>query len=103
MNSKSHFDISKITRKSKRPTNRKKTRGIGFYDDTSENQEITPIIYKKSMMEPVRQKLGQYVMSLQGNSKIDETEILRIKGKALNTFMGIVRTEMPRLSIEAFP
>ena len=55
------------------------------------------------MMEPVRQKLGQYVMSLQGNSKIDETEILRIKGKALNTFMGIVRTEMPRLSIEAFP
>ena len=28
---------------------------------------------------------------------------MRCKGKALNTFMGIVRAEMPRLSIEAFP
>jgi hypothetical protein len=55
------------------------------------------------MMEPIRQKLGQYVMSLQGNSKIEQDDVLRIKGKALNTFMGIVRTEMPRLSIEAFP
>tara|TARA_B110000285_G_C14964666_1_gene533436 strand:- start:771 stop:929 length:159 start_codon:yes stop_codon:yes gene_type:complete len=42
-------------------------------------------------------------MSLQGNSKIDEKEVMRCKGKALNTFMGIVRAEMPRLSIEAFP
>lgn len=28
---------------------------------------------------------------------------MKVKGKALNTFLGIVKTDMPRLAIEAFP
>jgi hypothetical protein len=28
---------------------------------------------------------------------------MRVKGKALNTFLGLVKTDMPRLAIEAFP
>lgn len=32
-----------------------------------------------------------------------EENVIRVKGKALNTFLGIVRTDMPRLTIEAFP
>jgi hypothetical protein len=42
-------------------------------------------------------------MSLKGNSKIDDTSVMRVKGKALNTFLGLVKTDMPRLAIEAFP
>jgi hypothetical protein len=56
MNSKSKFDISKMSVKSKK-TNRNKRRGIGLYDENG-SENIEPIIYKKSMMEPIRQKLG---------------------------------------------
>ena len=28
---------------------------------------------------------------------------MRVKGKALNTFLGFIKTNMARLSIEAFP
>ena len=54
-------------------------------------------------MEVVRQKLGQYVMSLNGTKKIDDKKVMRVKGKALNTFIGLIRADMPRIAIEAFP
>lgn len=28
---------------------------------------------------------------------------MRVKGKVLNSFLGILKTDIPRLAIEAFP
>ena len=58
-----------MTRKSRKT----KKKGVGFFDDQSDRGSyIEPILYKKSQMETVRQKLGQYVMSLEGSKKIDD-------------------------------
>ena len=59
--------------------------------------------YNKQDLEPVRNKIGQMVMSMDSNKQVLEENVLRVKGKALNTFLGIVKTDMPRLAIEAFP
>ena len=42
-------------------------------------------------------------MSVNGNKHLDDEYVMRVKGKALNTFLGLVKTDMPRLAIEAFP
>lgn len=42
-------------------------------------------------------------MSLNSNMKIVEENVMRVKGKVLNSFLGIIKTDMPRLAIEAFP
>ena len=76
----------------------------GFHQNSEPSTEdANPIVFKKSMMEQVRSKIGQYVMSLKGHNKIDDAYVMRVKGKALNTFLGLVKTDMPRLAIEAFP
>ena len=59
--------------------------------------------YSKMDMDGIRNKLGQMVMSMESNKQVLEEHVLRVKGKALNTFLGIVKTDMPRLAIEAFP
>ena len=42
-------------------------------------------------------------MSLEGSKKIDDKQVMRVKGKALNTFLGLIKADMPRIAIEAFP
>lgn len=42
-------------------------------------------------------------MSLHSNNKTDDNSVMRVKGKALNTFLGVVKTDLPRLAVEAFP
>ena len=42
-------------------------------------------------------------MSMKGEKKLDDESVMRVKGKALNSFIGMVKTDMPRLAIEAFP
>ena len=64
---------------------------------------MKPICYKRVELEAIRQKLGKYVMSLEGYKKLDDENVMKVKGKALNTFLGMVKTDMPRLAIEAFP
>ena len=64
---------------------------------------VKPITFKRSELKEVRKKLGQYVMSLEGYKKLDDENVMKVKGKALNTFIGMIRTDMPRLAIEAFP
>ena len=59
--------------------------------------------YDKKELDHIRNKLGQMVMSMESNKQVLEENVLRVKGKALNTFLGIVKTDMPRLAIEAFP
>ena len=50
--------------------------------------------FKKSSLEPIRNKLGQYVMSLNSNAKIDDTTVMRVKGKILNSFLGIMKSDL---------
>jgi len=38
-----------------------------------------------------------------GEKKMDQKYVMRVKGKALNTFLGFVRTDLAHLSLEAFP
>ena len=64
---------------------------------------IKPITFKRIHLEEVRKKLGQYVMSLEGYKKLNDENVMKVKGKALNTFIGMIKTDMPRLAIEAFP
>ena len=42
-------------------------------------------------------------MSMNSNSKILEENVLKVKGKILNTFLGIIKSDIPNLSIESFP
>ena len=42
-------------------------------------------------------------MSLESDNKADEKSVMRVKGKALNTFIGILRADLLQLKIEAFP
>jgi len=38
-----------------------------------------------------------------GDRKLDHNCVMRVKGKALSSFLGHIKTDLPRLSIEAFP
>ena len=42
-------------------------------------------------------------MSIDSNKSILEENVMRVKGKALNSFLGIIKSDMPKLAIEAFP
>ncbi len=55
------------------------------------------------MLEQVRKKIESYIESLRGNKKLDDNNIIRVKSKALNSFLGIIKTDMARLAIESFP
>ena len=43
------------------------------------------------------------VMSLKGKKLLDERLVMKVKAKELNSFLGIVKTDMARLAVEAFP
>ena len=42
-------------------------------------------------------------MSLNSNAKIDDSTVMRVKGKVLNSFLGIMKSDLNQLKIEAFP
>jgi len=42
-------------------------------------------------------------MGLSGKKKLDDEIVMKVKGKALNTFLGMIKTDMPRLAIEGVP
>ncbi len=42
-------------------------------------------------------------MSLNSNAKTDDATVMRVKGKILNSFLGILKTDLNALKIEAFP
>ena len=54
-------------------------------------------------MEQVRNKLNQYIQTLPGDKKVDHKYVMKVKGKCLNTFLGIIKADMSRLSVEGFP
>jgi hypothetical protein len=47
--------------------------------------------------------MGTIIMSLESNKAVHEENVMRVKGKVLNSFLGILKTNMPRLAIEGFP
>ncbi len=54
-------------------------------------------------LERIRTRLGRFVHSMPGDKKLDNNYAMRVKGKALSSFLGHIKTDLPRLSIEAFP
>ncbi|CDW78395.1 UNKNOWN [Stylonychia lemnae] len=61
-----------------------------------------PVLTKVSL-EPVRQKLDKYIQSLPGDKKIEHKYVMKVKGKCLNNFLGIIKTDLTKLSVEGFP
>lgn len=59
--------------------------------------------FNKQSLEPLRDKMGHLIMSIESNKQILEENVIRVKGKVLNSFLGILKTDIPRLAIEAFP
>jgi hypothetical protein len=59
--------------------------------------------FNKLSLEPLRDKMGHLIMSIASNKQILEENVIRVKGKVLNSFLGILKTDIPRLAIEAFP
>lgn len=62
------INVEKYLRGGKGRRDRQPARRNGLNNDDStksSNQHIKPIIYKRSQLEEVRKKLGQYIMGLQ--------------------------------------
>jgi len=57
----------------------------------------------KSSLEPLRNKMGKYLFSIPSKDKLDHKFVIKVKGKLLNSFLGIIKTEVPNLRVEAFP
>lgn len=51
----------------------------------------------------MRSKIGLYIKSLPVDKKIEHKYVMKVKGKCLNHFLGIVKVDMARLAVEGFP
>lgn len=51
----------------------------------------------------MRSKIGLYIKSLPVDNKIEHKYVMKVKGKCLNHFLGIVKVDMARLAVEGFP
>eukprot|EP00347_Sterkiella_histriomuscorum_P007703 403347891 len=60
-------------------------------------------VYTRQSLDLVRNKLDAYVQSLPGDKKIEHKYVMKVKGKCLNNFLGIIKTDLARLSVEGFP
>jgi hypothetical protein len=57
----------------------------------------------KASLEPVREKIKRFIMSMPHEKKIEHKYVMKVKGKCLNHFLGIIKTDLPRLAVEGFP
>ena len=64
---------------------------------------IQQVPISRSDLELLRQRIGLFVQSMPGDKKLDHRYVMRVKGKTLNTFLGFIKTDIARLSVEAFP
>jgi len=58
---------------------------------------------QKSDLEELRHRIALYINSMKSQKKMDARHVMRVKGKVLNSFMGYIKSDLARLSIEAFP
>lgn len=61
-----------------------------------------PLLTKKSL-EPVREKIRKYISSMPAERKIEHKYVMKVKGKCLNHFLGIIKSDLARLAVEGFP
>jgi hypothetical protein len=54
-------------------------------------------------LEALRKRLALYLHSMESQKKMDAKVVIRVKGKVLNSFLGYIKSDLARLSIEAFP
>jgi hypothetical protein len=47
--------------------------------------------------------MKKFIQSLSSDKKIDHKFVMKVKGKCLNSFLGIIRSDLPRLAVEGFP
>jgi hypothetical protein len=40
---------------------------------------------------------------LPAEKKIEHKYVMKVKGKCLNSFLGIIKSDLPRLAVEGFP
>jgi hypothetical protein len=64
---------------------------------------IQPPPLTKSSLEPVREKIRAFIQSLPAERKIEQKYVMKVKGKCLNNFLGIVKSDLARLALEGFP
>jgi hypothetical protein len=57
----------------------------------------------KADLEKIRSRLGRFVNSMAGKKSMNSKNVMRVKGKALSSFLGHIHTDLARLSVEAFP
>jgi hypothetical protein len=57
----------------------------------------------RSSLEPVRDKIRKFIQSLPAERKIEHKYVMKVKGKCLNSFLGIIKSDLPRLAVEGFP
>lgn len=62
-----------------------------------------PAPLTRSSLEVVREKIKRFVMSMPHEKKIEHKYVMKVKGKCLNHFLGIIKTDLPRLAVEGFP
>ena len=46
----------------------------------------------KASLEPIRDRVCDYIMSLPGEKKIEQKYVMKVKGKCLNSFLGILKS-----------
>lgn len=57
----------------------------------------------KSSLEPVREKIRAFIQSMPAERRIEHKYVMKVKGKCLNNFLGIVKSDLARLALEGFP
>jgi len=58
---------------------------------TEDPYKPLPVLTRASL-EPVRDKLDTFVQTLPGEKKIEHKYVMKVKGKCLNSFIGILKT-----------
>jgi hypothetical protein len=57
----------------------------------------------RDSLEPVRDKIRSYIQSMPAERRIDHKYVMKVKGKCLNCFLGIIKSDLARLAVEGFP
>jgi len=90
----------KVTRRD-RSKKRQKSKKRGKSNAGPVYKPVPPLT--RSSLEPTREKIKKFIQSLSQDKKLDHKFVMKVKGKCLNSFLGIIRSDLPRLAVEGFP
>ncbi len=86
-----------VIRKEKKTKRRK----AGEKQGKEKFKKLPPLT--KTSLEPVREKIGKFAQSLPAERRIEHKYVMKVKGKCLNSFLGIIKSDLARLAVEGFP